>query len=128
MCGLAGRGLSRLTARTAIRFGGVSTQASEEVCQMSAFKLGTGDFGTFEALEVLTLGVRGKRALWRALAAVAKTDARVRGVDYEQLSTRAESRQARVEDIRIRPRWPRLHRTRSDNCSAVMPWESGEGG
>jgi hypothetical protein len=37
------------------------------------------DFGTFEALEFLALGIQGKLSLWRALELVARTDARLRG-------------------------------------------------
>jgi hypothetical protein len=33
--------------------------------------------GTFEALEVLTLGIRGKLALWQALPSIRRVDSRI---------------------------------------------------
>jgi hypothetical protein len=62
----------------------------------------TGDgLGTFEALEFLELGIHGKWALWRALAAVAPADARLQGTDYEHLVARAEAQRATVEERRL---------------------------
>jgi len=57
--------------------------------------------GTFEALEFLELGIHGKWALWRALATVAVSDTRLRGLDYEQLAARAEAQRASVEERRL---------------------------
>jgi hypothetical protein len=72
--------------------------------RLSRFKLRrqiSGDLGTFEALETLGLGILGKRALWRALNAIAEFDARVSGEDYERLAARAESQHASVEERRL---------------------------
>ena len=52
-------------------------------------------------LEMLTLGILGKLALWRVLIVVGEFDARVRGEDYNQLAARAESQHARVEERRL---------------------------
>lgn len=60
-----------------------------------------GGFGIFEALEFLTLGIHRKRALWTALAVVAKTDARLRGVDFAPLAARAETQESQVERKRL---------------------------
>ncbi len=57
--------------------------------------------GTFEALEFLALGIRGKLSLWRALGAVAISDARLHGIDFEQLAARAEQQHANVEKRRL---------------------------
>jgi hypothetical protein len=57
--------------------------------------------GTFEALEFLTLGILGKRALWRSLALLAPHDPRLAGVDFEQLIKRAEIQHARTEEKRL---------------------------
>jgi hypothetical protein len=54
-----------------------------------------------EALETLALGILGKLALWRALAVVAATDARLRGLDFDSLAARAQAQHARVEERRI---------------------------
>jgi hypothetical protein len=70
----------------------------------SRVKLGaglSGDFGTFEALEFLTLGIQGKLSLWHALQVVARTDARLGGVDYDVLIARAEDQYKRVEERRL---------------------------
>src|SRR5277367_6438572 len=49
-----------------------------------------GGLGTFEALETLTLDIRGKLALWRALPAILEVDRRVPEYDYPALAARAE--------------------------------------
>jgi hypothetical protein len=70
----------------------------------SRIKLGagmSGDFGTFEALEFLVLGIQGKLHLWYALEAVAVTDARLRGVDFKTLIARAEGQYSKVEERRL---------------------------
>ncbi len=65
-------------------------------------QLGAQDrLGVFEALEALSLGVLGKRALWRALESVAPFDARLDGIDFETLIKRAESQFAEVEARRL---------------------------
>jgi hypothetical protein len=53
-------------------------------------------------LEVLALGVEGKRAMWRALARVCADDARLGGVDLEALVRRAERQRRVVEHERLR--------------------------
>jgi hypothetical protein len=70
----------------------------------SRVKLGVGaraEFGTFEALEFLALGVQGKLSLWRALRVAAASDARLSGLDFEQLIVRAEAQYAQVEEQRL---------------------------
>lgn len=53
-------------------------------------------------LELLALGVEGKRALWRALARVAESDARLEGVDLDALIGRAERQRRLLERERLR--------------------------
>jgi len=57
--------------------------------------------GTFQALETLSLGIRGKLALWRALAVVAACEERLRGPDYEALSRRAQDQYEEVDRKRM---------------------------
>lgn len=57
--------------------------------------------GTLEALETISLGILGKRGLWRALAHVAGADGRLQGPDYGQLIARAETQFARVDERRL---------------------------
>jgi hypothetical protein len=72
---------------------------SEKVSRFKLRHSAAGGLGTFEALETLALGILGKLALWRALAVIA--DARVHGVDFEQLITRAQAQHARLEESRL---------------------------
>ena len=70
----------------------------------SRIKLGvatSGDFGTFEALEFLVLGIQGKLHLWYALEVVAVTDARLRDLDFKTLIARAEEQYSKVEERRL---------------------------
>ena len=55
----------------------------------------------FEALEGLSLGILGKRALWRALAATARQVPAVGGEDYDRLIARADDQHTRVETRRL---------------------------
>jgi hypothetical protein len=77
--------------------GWIAERASQFKLQRDA----SGGLGTFEALETLTLGIRGKLALWRALPLVLKVDTRVPEYDYVALAARAEDQFARVEERRL---------------------------
>jgi hypothetical protein len=55
----------------------------------------------FEKLEALALGIEGKRALWRALDAVASDTPTLQDVDFDRLNQRAEAQRKRVEAVRI---------------------------
>ncbi len=73
--------------------------------KVSRVKLSSHDaagFGTFEALELLELGIHGKWTLWRALAVVAETDTRLKSTDYTRLAARAETQEAQVEQQRLK--------------------------
>jgi hypothetical protein len=58
--------------------------------------------GAFKALEMLSLGIMGKLALWQVLPRIAEVDARVAGRDYESLSTRAREQFSLVDEFRLR--------------------------
>jgi len=58
-------------------------------------------FGTFEALELLELGVHGKWALWRALAVLAPSEPRLKGVDFDVLMVRAAHQRDAIESQRL---------------------------
>jgi hypothetical protein len=60
-----------------------------------------GAFGTFEALELLALGVLGKMGLWRALDVAAADDPRLSGYDFKQLAARADCQHQLVERQRL---------------------------
>lgn len=60
-----------------------------------------GGLGTFEALESLAVGIRGKLALWQALPKIREVDPRVPPEDYGRLAVRADEQFARVEAQRL---------------------------
>lgn len=59
-----------------------------------------GTLDHFEALEILSLGILGKRALWRALATVAHLP-ELHGLDLPRLEARALDQHDRVEARRL---------------------------
>jgi hypothetical protein len=72
-----------------------------------------GALRLLEAFEALALGIEGKRALWRALGAVAH--AMPPDVDFSRLERRATEQRAQVEKLRLdaarealRPHLPHL--------------------
>jgi hypothetical protein len=62
---------------------------------------GSGEFRQLEALETLGLGIQGKLALWRALAASADRIPQVRNLDLDGLQRRASQQHDQVETQRI---------------------------
>lgn len=68
-------------------------------------KLGATDepreLSRMEVLEMLTMGIRGKQALWRALRAVAGKYPVLRSLDFDQLERRAVEQHDRVEALRL---------------------------
>jgi hypothetical protein len=60
-----------------------------------------GALHRLEALEAVALGIDGKSALWRALAAAAENEPLLRLADYERLKQRAEEQRDRVETVRL---------------------------
>jgi hypothetical protein len=62
---------------------------------------GAGQLRVLEAIETLGLGIQGKQALWRALAAVADRVPQLQGVDFARLQQRAIEQHQRVETQRL---------------------------
>jgi hypothetical protein len=62
---------------------------------------GAGALLLLESLDVLSIGIEGKRLLWRSLAECATTASELRIVDYEPLIARAEKQRADVEAVRL---------------------------
>src|SRR4051812_48935358 len=54
-----------------------------------------------EILEALSLGIEGKRLLWRSLATGAETAPGLRATDYARLERLAEDQRRRVEVFRL---------------------------
>jgi hypothetical protein len=64
--------------------------------------LGYSALSRLEELELLSLGVEGKLALWQALRRTHGGDSRLRGVDLDELIERARSQRRRLERQRRR--------------------------
>jgi hypothetical protein len=72
--------------------------------KLSRIKLGHdagNGLATFEALEFLEIGIHGKWALWRALAAAAPSDPRLAGFDFDALAARAQKQHDHVDHRRL---------------------------
>jgi hypothetical protein len=63
---------------------------------------GDGSLCLLEAFEALSLGIEGKRGLWRALAATSENTPALQVADYEVLTRRAEEQRGRVETERLK--------------------------
>ena len=61
----------------------------------------TGGLGQFEGIEMLALGIEGKRSVWRTLAAIADAVPPLQGVDLAELEKRADEQHALVEARRL---------------------------
>lgn len=62
----------------------------------------SGDFGSFQALEWLVIGIHGKRALWSALAVVSPAEPELGVYDFQHLIARADAQLRTVEEHRLR--------------------------
>ena len=60
-----------------------------------------GRLRTFELVEVVALGIDGKRALWAVLASIANAVPGLRAADYVRLTHRADQQRAVVEARRL---------------------------
>jgi hypothetical protein len=60
-----------------------------------------GAFRLFEGLEVLSLGIEGKRALWLVLAFLTDEVPSLRLINYQRLIERAENQRNQVEARRM---------------------------
>jgi len=78
-----------------------AAKVAEKIARLKLSHQTAGPMGPFESLEFLAIGVWGKRALWRALAAVAPEDPRLSSLDLNLLISRAESQHERIEQRRI---------------------------
>lgn len=60
-----------------------------------------GDLRLLESLELLSLGIEGKRLLWLALSGAAERAPSLRQLDYDRLIRRAEVQRDQVEEQRL---------------------------
>jgi hypothetical protein len=85
--------------------GGIVKEAAawigEKAARLKFTVGGKNELGEFQALEVLAMGILGKRSLWLALQVAAQLDARLQGADYDLLIARAHAQHAVVEQHRL---------------------------
>jgi hypothetical protein len=60
-----------------------------------------GTLRLLESTEIISLGIEGKRSLWRALAIAADLSPALGGINYTELITRAEQQREQIETIRL---------------------------
>ena len=60
-----------------------------------------GELSRLEVLEMLAMGIQGKRALWRALQVVTAKHAELRRLDLDSLERRAVEQHDQVEEMRL---------------------------
>ena len=60
-----------------------------------------GALRCLEVLDAVSVGIEGKRLLWRALAAAAADTPALRGPDYGCLEQRAQEQRQRAEPVRL---------------------------
>lgn len=63
---------------------------------------GSSNVALLEDIEVLSLGIEGKRLLWAALGAAASSLEPLREFDFDALQARAQEQRDRLEPFRIR--------------------------
>ena len=63
--------------------------------------LGSANVARLEDLELLSVGLEGKRLLWRLLGRVASSDDRLASFDFGVLERRARDQRERVEKLRL---------------------------
>jgi hypothetical protein len=64
-------------------------------------RAGSGEAARLEELEMMSLGIEGKRMLWKVLGTRASSDGRLVGFDFSGLERRAESQRRRLEPFRL---------------------------
>jgi hypothetical protein len=69
--------------------------------KFSGVTSGNPELGTFLALETLSLGVEGKIALWRGLAAVADAEPALAAMNFDDLIERGQRQRRQLEADRI---------------------------
>jgi hypothetical protein len=60
-----------------------------------------GNFRLLEAVELVAIGIEGKRALWLALSHVSAASPKFVGPDYGQLIERATGQRQQIEAVRL---------------------------
>ena len=63
---------------------------------------GSAEVARLEGIELLTLGIEGKRLLWKALGRLGRSDPRLKGFDFAGQAKRAKAQRDRLEPFRLK--------------------------
>lgn len=69
--------------------------------QMPVLGAGSTEATRLEEIEVLSLGIEGKRLMWNALGEISASDPRLSGFDVASLARRAQDQRERLERFRL---------------------------
>ena len=69
--------------------------------QMPVLGPGSTEAARLEEIEVLSLGIEGKRLMWNALGEIGALDPRLSGFDVASLARRAQDQRDRLERFRL---------------------------
>jgi hypothetical protein len=94
---MARLGISQGTARKAV--GWLSEKATQ--LKLNLDDPGGGGLRLLEIFEALSLGIEGKRLLWRSLKTAAVYNPELQGTDYQKLEQRADEQRIGVEPFRM---------------------------
>jgi hypothetical protein len=95
------RGLAARVTSGSSRVKDLGAWLGDKVSRLKLGRGGADPLALFESLEFLALGIHGKRALWRTLAATALQDPRLQGIDFNHFASRGEKQHADVEGRRL---------------------------
>jgi hypothetical protein len=91
-----------VTANPAKRAGALGLEALANLrTAVPGLGTGSGEASRLEELEMLSLGIEGKRLLWRTLGELSKHDGRLDAFDFALLERRAEEQRERLERFRL---------------------------
>lgn len=94
--------LVRISQSLGVQPGGVKEGMARFVEKLSRPKLVSSSedlFSSFEACETLSLGILGKKALWRALTITVQNE--MAGTNFDLLEQRADAQHASIEKLRL---------------------------
>jgi hypothetical protein len=60
-----------------------------------------GAFRVFETIQIVSLGIEGKIALWRSLAGIADVESALGGLDFEALIARGVAQRFAIEPLHL---------------------------
>ena len=99
------RALKQVMARVGVRPNPVKQAGALGAEALARLKhltpLGSGGVSGLEEIEILSLGIEGKRLLWSLLEQLSAPDERLRGFDFSALAEAARTQREGLETFRI---------------------------